>query len=430
VFDEAGAVSNFSSYCLSGADRFQLFFDSVARKKTGTGNVIRAAVIVSGIIPEYDLRQSIIQNEAIRLMCSLSLKQKWYSALYRLENDKHNADPGSMIFFHQDENREDAYIHALSRDCSFYSGSPICIDVIYSGQQTHVIFSINHVLMDHAGMENLLVSFSESRIMQLLPRKKRQGKFILNKIADAIGATLFVAALSGWNMRRLPVISGKRIPDYEKLELTEEETRRANLKLTNEIQTSKLAFFLGCAMHALDASEELLVGNPEKYFVAVPINRRSASDKETVFSNFLSFIYFQAKAGEMKSIKNISQRISQQMILQARKKLPGKFSSLLDLFRFVPATLYRAFINLPGNGDSGTFAFSLLSNSLLENKLFLGFPVTDVSHYAPVISPPALNIVFNEFNGRLKIILSFDESRINKMKARELLLTIRKNLLN
>jgi len=421
-------VNNNFSYRLSGADRFQLFFDSVARKNTGTGNVIRAAITVNGIIPESGIRQSVSSNEAIAFLNSLSLDKKWYAPLYRFVQTGRSYQVGDLLTFHKGENPWHGINAGLTRDCSLFSGAPVHIDVVYGTDVTHVIFSASHVLMDYAGMENLLATFTEMKSPFAYTQREVAGKSFAGKFMDAIHATSFVASLSSRNMRRLKGKRSNGKPLLCRLELTAEETQKVKLRAENDIKVNALSFFLGCSVFALSHHEELLTGNGN-YFIAVPVERRPAADKNVLLSNYLSFIYFQATQPDAKNVKDISADIFHQMISQAKKNIPGKFASLLDLFRFIPAPVYRAFIDLPGNGHSGTFAFSLLTNSRLEDKTFMGFPVIDVTHYAPVISPPGLNIVFTEFGGRLKIILSFDGGRISATDATRLLNSIRKNLL-
>jgi hypothetical protein len=53
----------------------------------------------------------------------------------------------------------------------------------------------------------------------------------------------------------------------------------------------------------------------------------------------------------------------------------------------------------------------------------------DVTHFAPVISPPGLNIIFSEFSGRLKVLCSYDENRILKDDVISFLRTLKSNLL-
>ncbi len=418
-----------TKYRLNGADRFQLFFDSIARKKTGIGNVIRAVVTLGGNISESDFRKNISSNEAIHLLTCFSLKKNWYSALFYFEPKEISPDHERFISFHANEKPEAALEHALARDCNLTTGSPVHIDVIYDQDKTHIVFSVNHSLMDYAGMENLLGSVFANQVVIQRPEEKGPAKSFFVKFRETVEATFFVAARTAWNMRHLSVKSAKCKAAFEKLEFTIAETEKIKQIASSEIMTNALSFYLGSSLFSLSRHNEMLTGEKGIYFIAVPLVRRPAEYKNAVLSNFHSYIYFHARADEIVNVRDISLSFSRQMIMQARRKMPEKFSVLLDLFRFIPAPVYRAFIDLPTNGHAGSFAFSLLPNSRLENKSFGDCPVVDVTHYAPVITPPGLNIVFHEFAGKLKIILSFDESRMTKNQARSFLDSIRKNLI-
>src|SRR5215204_5632142 len=104
MFHLAAKVSQRFSYPLSGADRFQLYFDEIARKNTGIGNVIRAAITLEGIIPEEIIRQNIGENEWVRFLSGLILKKNNFSALFRFENGGNHHQ--SIITFHQVTFRE------------------------------------------------------------------------------------------------------------------------------------------------------------------------------------------------------------------------------------------------------------------------------------------------------------------------------------
>ena len=418
-----------TKYRLNGADRFQLFFDSIARKKTGIGNVIRAVVTLGGNISEGDFRKNISSNEAALFLLSLSLKKKRHSTLFHFEQKIVSPDLGEFISFHSKEKSETVLEQALARDCNLITGSPFHIDVVYDLDKTHIIFSVNHTLMDYAGMENLLGSvFANQRIIHSTEQRRSEKSFFV-KFRETVEATFFVAARTAWNMRRLSVKSDKCKAAFERLEFTITETEKIKQITSGEIGTNALSFYLGCSLFSLSRHNEMLTGEKGIYFIAVPLVRRPAEYKNAVLSNFHSYIYFHAKADEIVNVRDISLSFSRQMIMQARRKFPEKFSTLLDLFRFIPASVYHSFIALPTNGQAGSFAFSLLANSRLENKSFGDCPVADVTHYAPVITPPGLNIVFHEFAGKLKIILSFDESRMTKSQARVFLDSIRKNLI-
>jgi len=422
-------VNESTSYPLNGADRFQLYFDSVASKNTGKGNAIRAVIKLRGSIPEADFLSMLHANEAVRFISGIKLTKKWYSPIYKFESSVRPYSPERMCTFHKNGNPGNALSAALSREIPLLTGPLVHTDIIYSEEETYVVLSASHVLMDYAGMENLLASFGTGEV-KLFPEKIKSGKSFFGKLTDSIRSTIFVASLGSWNMKRLEKYQSHGNACYEMLELSVDETRRVRIRGSEEIKTNALSFFLGSTTFSLHAHPEMLKRSNGNYFIAVPLDRRSQANKNVLMANYISFLFFNLKPGELKSVKESAKSISSQMISQARKKLPEKFSALMEIFRFIPAPLYNAFIELPGNGNSNTFAFSMLANSMLENNSFMGLPVLDVTHYAPVISPPGLNIVFTEFKSRLKIMCSFDESRIKREQVRALMNTIKKNLLD
>jgi hypothetical protein len=423
VFYRAAKVSKRISYPLNGADRFQLYFDSIARKNTGTGNVIRAAITLEGIVSEEMIRKSIEENEWVRFLSTISLRKNSLSVLYKFESE-----PGSRqvhVTFHSGT-LEEIMPHLVTKDCDLQTSTPMYVDVVYGTGKTHLIFSISHVLMDHYGMENLLSSFAgEKNLVAFSPPVNKKSLF--KKFADAIPATMFVSRRSGRNMKRLKGNNSLAKATFELIEFSSEETIRIRSKMTGGMKTNALPFLLGCSLFSISKHSNLLTG--KNYFVPVPMDRRPASCKNNLLSNFISFLYFSAKDADVESLENIIGAISTQMIFQARKNIPAKFTSLLDIFRFVPAAVYKAFIELPGNGHSATFAFSLLSGSKLERKEMMGHKVLDVMHYAPAISPPGLNVICSEFNGRLKVLCTFDERRIAKDNVVSYLDTLKLNLL-
>ena len=384
---------------------------------------------MKGIIPEPDFLSMFHANEAVRLISEMRLTKKWYSPLYKFEGSDRPYSPEMICTFHKNDNPANALSAALLREISLRTGPLIHADVIFSEEETCIVFSASHVLMDYAGMENLLASFGSGEV-KLFPEKISSGKSFFGKLSDSIRSTIFVASLSSWNMKRLEKYQSHGNACYEMQELSVDETRRVRILGSEEIKTNPLSFFLGSTTFSLHAHPEMLKRSNGNYFIAVPLDRRNQANKNVLLANYISFLFFNLKPGELKSVKDTAQSISSQMISQARKKLPEKFSALMEIFRFIPAPLYNAFIELPGNGNSNTFAFSMLANSMLENNSFMGLPVLDVTHYAPVISPPGLNIVFTEFNGRLKIMFSFDENRIKREQVKALMNTIKKNLLD
>jgi len=415
---------------MNGADRFQLFFDRTTRRTTGVGNVIRAQVKLQGIIPENQFVDLVATHDGIKLLASICPKRNWYSTLYKWKA-KNPADANNILRFHKNKNATSTIEELLCDDCSLKAGFTFRIDVVYDVDLfTHVLLSINHTLMDYAGVENLLASISGNMENLILKKPLKGERTFLKKFADAVSATAYVAARTSWNLRRLKKNNQVAKASIVVTQLTSIESTNVKQYLQTEIKTTALPFFVASAVLALHKNNTLLTDIAGDYFIAVPLNRRPASHKNVLLANYLSFVYFHKQDAAIAEIKKLSASFNSQMIEQARKKMPEKFISLMDLFRFLPPVIYWAWMNLPTKGHSATFAFSLLNNSCLENKSFMGFPVLDVIHYPPVISPPGLNIVFTEFQAQLKIIISFDENRITKSQVQNFIAELKTNLLN
>lgn len=415
---------------MNGTDRFQLFFDRTTRRVTGLGNVIRAQVKVQGIIPEKLFVDLVRTHEGLKFLASIYPKRNWYSTLYKWKT-KNTSDATNILRFHKNKNAASIIDKLLGADCALKAGLTLRIDIVYDTDLfTHVFIAVNHALMDYAGVENLLASISGNMENLILEKPlKAEGTFF-KKFADSVSATAYVAARTSWNLRRLKKNNQVAIASTIVTELSQAESTKVKQHLQTEIKSTALPFFVASAVLALHENNALLTDNGGDFFIAVPLNRRPTSHKNVLLANFLSFVYFHKQDAAMSEVKKLSASFNSQLIEQARRKLPEKFISLMELFRFLPPIIYRLWMNLPTRGESATFAFSLLNNSCLENKMFMGFPVLDVVHYPPVISPPGLNIVFTEFQAQLKIIISFDENRITKSQVQNFIAEIKTNLLN
>ncbi len=415
---------------MNGADRFQLFFDRITRRTTGCGNVIRARITIDGIIPENHFRELINSNKALRFLAGRYPKREWYSTIYRWKVNK-QVDTSRILSIHSEQNAEVKIQQLLATDCTLKPGDSIKLAVVYQkNERTHIIISVNHSLLDYAGMENLIASVAGIS-KNIIPEKqlKSEGTFI-KKFKDTVSATAYVASRTSWNLRRLNKNIQQPKHCIEVFEFTTEESSKIKQHLQNEIKSTALPFFVAVSLAAIHNNKNLLTDKSGDFFIAVPLDRRPASHKNVLTGNYLSFVYFHKADSEMSDIRSLTVTFGAQMIQQARKAIPEKFISLLELFRFLPPAIYWAWMNLPTKGNSTSFALSLLSNSALEKNTFMGFKVIDVTHYPPVISPPGLNIVFTEFRSQLKIIISYDEKRISKSQIQDFIIEVRKNLLN
>lgn len=407
---------------MTGADRFQLILDENGRKKSGIGNVLRTHIITKGHLPENEIKERFLKNEGIKFLLNTSLSKKWNSPITKWKN-KEILNASELISFYHSDDINILLNDFLKRDCNIKTGTALSLDIVYeSNQKTHFIFSVNHTLIDYAGFEMLLRSFSSGQNEYELNEKINKRYSFSRNIINTIKATAFVAARSGWNIQCLKKTMAKPVLAFHSIEISKTKLKNTNRKVNG------IPLYLASTIFAWSRQKNYQEMKDLPLFIPTPVERRFGKSKNALRSNYLSFLFFRIDKIDITDIQNLSEKILKQLILQAKLNIPDKFQSLLDVFAYLPDSIYKAFINLPSKGKSSTFAFSSLPISFLQSGDFCGQSVENYTYYPPFLSPPGINIVFMEMKEGLKIITSFDVNRISKEEVTLLLAEIKNSL--
>jgi hypothetical protein len=407
---------------MTGSDRFQLFLDRYGREISSAGNVVKARVVLEGKPDKSFFLEKIRHNKALQFLAVTYPEKRWYSPeIVWKQGNSYDID--RLISFHDITSAAEIPGRIMERDCDFSRSAPVHIDIFYENDtHTHFILSVNHSLLDHAGMELLLQHISDESADLILQKKDADRISLLKKFIQSVTVTFFVAGKSGWNIQRLERKKGPALPGCEEIVIRKEEFDRNNNSQTG------LPYYLANLVHLITKEKSLFEKVDLPVFIPVPLVRRPSAFKNVLLSNRMSFLFFRAEPSDFKDIKKLQKSFLQQMLTQARKNIPEKFESLMTLFRFLPAFIYKAFLNLPSKGHSSTLAFSSLPASFLESGRFMGHQVSDYTHYPPLLSPPGLNVVYMEYQGGLKIIVTFDRHCIEADRIRKLFSDVKHKL--
>lgn len=405
---------------MTGADHFQLILDKTGRAKNGIGNIVRTHICIEGLISEEKINSQILTNKAVLFLHKLKPIKKWYSAKY---NWTETPNDNKLITYHACENASSLLTSLLHKDYDLNAGSPLHINVIYESERnTHFIISVNHALLDFNGMELLLKSISTDKVELSLNKKINYPGSFLKKFIAAVQVTFFVAAKSSWSIQHIRESKKNPDPLFHSIIVEDNDWLESNKLLKG------LPLYLACTTKALAQQENILHRQGLSFFIPTPIDRRSSDSKNTLLSNQISFLFFKISPEQITDIENTRKIFLNQIINQAKLNIPGKFEHLLNLFSYLPEFIYKAFIDLPSNGKSSSFAFSSLPNSFLASGTFMNHKVLDYTHFPPFLSPPGLNIIFMEMKGAIKIIANFDGNRIDPKEAKLLLQNIKNYL--
>jgi hypothetical protein len=216
-------------------------------------------------------------------------------------------------------------------------------------------------------------------------------------------------------------------------------TEKFSLDETRQIRerSARLCGVLGDAQyHAAVSVLELhrlheRLGRPSPgYVVPVPVGLRRKGALEPLFGNHLGMLMFQFLPVQLASVENAVVSLKRQTEQAMRGGMLDSGLALAELFRFLPRSLYIAFMKhgLRGEICSLFFGDTGAVNSRLEN--FLGVRVTDFTHVAAVVPSPGLSVIYYYFGEALRVTVVHSARVLNEAEASEFAAGLRVRLLN
>ena len=172
------------------------------------------------------------------------------------------------------------------------------------------------------------------------------------------------------------------------------------------------------SVHGLFAGKNIPGGG---YVVPVTVDTRSPGDPVAeVFFNYASFLFFQAKDGDIPDRDALIRTIKGQMYDQVKEELPAKLAEVNYLMRIVPLSALGWLMNRFMGGRTWSFTFGYRGKPSYTSLQFMGAPVSGVFHLPRVPAPPGLGVFFDVFDGRMNAVLSWHDGVMDNGEARAL----------
>jgi len=207
--------------------------------------------------------------------------------------------------------------------------------------------------------------------------------------------------------------------DYRIVAFSEEET--AAIDEAGERAGAgfrKSLFSLAATIRAIDAIRVRRGAPPLPMAIPVPIDLRRRGALGPTLSNHVTFLFFRVEPRQATSTGQVVSLLKEQMMDQMREGIPQSCATMMDLFRRVPLAAYARLVRRPSKGQIATFFFSDTGESCSGLETFLGHPVADAFHFAPVSRPPGVAVIFTRFRGRLAAVLSWAEGCLDESEQR------------
>jgi hypothetical protein len=166
------------------------------------------------------------------------------------------------------------------------------------------------------------------------------------------------------------------------------------------------------------------------YVLPVPVGLRPKGKVEPLFSNQITMLMLQFLPKDLGSLPQAVAVIKSQTEHAMRTGLVDSGVFLLDMFRFLPLSIYIAFMK---HGLHGEICSLYYGNSAAVSPLvttFLGVEIEDFVHAAAVPPSPGFGVIFYYFRGELRVTVMHSARVLTEAEAAEFAAGLRARLLN
>ncbi len=397
---------------LSGIDWIIHTIDYMIIKKTAAGNTFQIVLQLEGSLDETALRQTL--NKFIEKFPVVNGKpmRDYNLAPYWKIYSRRKMPPLNIRVYHLADNATFSKVlstleHGINRPFNNVR-EHLAFHLVHTGKTSFLGVVFDHCLFDVRGAEAFLnmdysrgISFAEPAHLSQWKEKFEAGKRVNRKLLQ----------LSENKVRALPLdsSSNKQIFKFRTISLDKRQTSAIIETAYNK------AGYLMLMPYALAISIEALHGiflkrgiRAGDYIIPVSIDTRPVEKvHQEVFFNHMSFFLLRVKANEADSFSVLLQSIKQQIYDQIKADLPGDIEKASLLMRIAPLPVLGYLMRLPLKGQIASFCFSYIGEAAYASPVFMEKKIHNIFHMPRVPIPPGLGIFFNQFQGKLNVVISY-----------------------
>jgi hypothetical protein len=162
-------------------------------------------------------------------------------------------------------------------------------------------------------------------------------------------------------------------------------------------------FYLAAAIRAHDAIFQARGLDPGSYVVPLPVNLRGKGSESVVFRTRVSMLWFRVLREQTRDLFELVDVLKRQRREMLRARMVENGIAAMDFARFAPAPLYAKMARRSFGGELCSFFFAFTGDFLAGQPDFLGAPILNGFHVAPVPVSPGSAAVMSLRDGRLNV---------------------------
>jgi len=411
---------------LSGIDWVINTLDYLGRRRSGVGNISQIVLELLGRPEEKDLRKRL--DNCLKAIPALSGYPKRAVNLCPYWKVSGRSYPLALNVYNLDN--DSGFTEALSifrdqLDKPFRNKREhLVFNLIYCRDKTYFGMVFDHRLIDARGAEAFLSMLAQEP-QELSPLNSLEEPSNLNRWLDKFRSgrkinRVFLHLTAG----KPRVLTLRQNSSNSRLSVFAFSAQESRVIADNSYKSAGylmlmpylLAKSIVC-LHSIFEQRKIL---PADYLIPVSVDSR-ASDlvKQEPFFNHLSFFLFRIKTEEAHDFAVVLDKIRKQMYEQVKIGLPEAIKEASFLIRIAPLPLVDFFMRVMTKGETASFAFSFLGESVFAPDTFLGAKVCNLLHLPRIPLPPGLGIFFNQYQGRLNATLSSVKGLLSESEVKQ-----------
>lgn len=406
---------------IESSDHFQLLVDYKIKKEKGTANTSQMLFELASSISKSELNDYLLSNKYFESFINVSLRNPFMRKMrYRFGEGK------ELII-------EEKNIKSIVASEVFRNDDvgliPVKVTLFQLEKSSAVLFQFNHIYIDNNGAKNLIRTFNGGEYDFLKATKTNKNSFFIRFKNMTI---LSVKMMKKWYEKKAFINAKNDGPiekDYVIDTLTEEETTfiKSKIKRSHHIESISSILMGACCLGV----KELLINREEKlreFIFQQPFDFSSKREKGYILGNRFSFIHYRLQPEQLTNLSELEFELNRQTLHQIKDRTPHQFIDLESIFRFLPLSFHLWMISLPAKGKMTTFAYTFIDETKIIDE-FAGAKVSNIINIPPVMRKPPITFGFAYYEGKFRLVQSYDRNTIDKPEAEKLFNSIKEVLL-
>lgn len=406
---------------IESSDHFQLLVDYKIKKEKGTANTSQMLFELASSISKSELNDYLLSNKYFESFINVSLRNPFMRKMrYRFGEGK------ELII--EEKNIESILASEVFRNDDV-GLVPVKITLFQLEKSSAVLFQFNHIYIDNNGVKNLIRSFKGEEFDFYKTTTTTQNSFS-TRYKNMI--VLSVKMMKKWYEKKAFIHAKSKGPidkDYIIDTLTEDETShiKAKIKRSHHIESISSILMGACCIGV----KELLTNRNEglrEFIFQQPFDFSSKRERPYILGNRFSFIHYRLQPEQVTNLSELEFELNRQTLQQIKERTPYQFIDLESIFRNFPLAFHLWMISLPAKGKMTTFAYTFIDETKIINE-FAGVKVSNIINIPPVMRKPPITFGFAYYEGKFRLVQSYDRNAIDKSEAEKLFNSIKEVLL-